>query len=329
MAVPTLLLHDGTDHVLVMSDLGKWPNLSDLFSKLGGYLEGVVPPESSLHLGSSLSRSYYTTIGSKIGAFFALLHSPATLAQILNSPSRGRHYLDNLGTKETVLKYSIKPVAFRLASFPSVLDASRAQYLYQHIEAEWLREPSADELVLAFGDCWPGGILVSPDPQDPAVGIVDWEFAHLGRGVNGDVSQLLAHFHLFHLAARWHQDEASSSASQILASSISRAYRRQSMAAGAPWTLFRPDSTSRAEKVRSALLAHGVEMVNVAFWKEWRCDDKRCGTPHPSEKKDCRLIQHMVQRAVRCFNMAVDEDKEFDQVGSWEGFFLETLFSQS
>jgi aminoglycoside phosphotransferase (APT) family kinase protein len=50
-----------------------------------------------------------------------------------------------------------------------------------------------NEKAMVLGDCWTGAILVGIIEDNPTVGVIDWEFASIGRGVDGDMAQFLAH----------------------------------------------------------------------------------------------------------------------------------------
>lgn len=96
--VPTLLYHDVDGHVLVMSDLGSLPNLSEVFSDLGGYSPAIVPPELKRHSQSDIitdSPMFFDTIGTRFGSFFARLRSPKSLLALLDDKERGSDFLTN------------------------------------------------------------------------------------------------------------------------------------------------------------------------------------------------------------------------------------------
>src|ERR1700761_8028982 len=44
VTVPTLLHHDPDKHILILSDLGRLPDLSQLFTDLGGFTPGYSKP---------------------------------------------------------------------------------------------------------------------------------------------------------------------------------------------------------------------------------------------------------------------------------------------
>jgi hypothetical protein len=319
VVVPKLLLHDEAEHVLVLSDLGKLPDLSDVFSRLGGYVPMALPAPSAIS-DVVLQRPlpYYVTIGEKIGSFLARLHSSTTLTKVVHSPGRGENFLQNPEAKDVVHAFAIKPIKALLDLFPNILYNARSEVLFRWIEDDFLRQTQGDELALALGDCWTGAILVGMDENDPAVGAIDWEFACLGRGVNGDISQLLGHLNLFKIVAEYRKEEVLLQRVAALTESLVGTYRRQSIRESAIWmpTPAAHLSAFQAKVMRSAFLACGSEMINSAFWKVWACDDEACGHPHPTEAQNCRLIQHMAETAVWYLDRAGDGVMEFADMES-------------
>lgn len=154
--------------------------------------------------------------------------------------------------------------------------------------------------------------------------VVDWEFAGIGRGVNCDLAQMLAHFALFHTAARHRGESQYERELYCIATTMIRSYRQISEEEHAPWTRTFDESSAgafpqldpralRAKMLRSAFLTHGIEIMRCAFGKVWRCDDSRCtaeGT-HTTEKHKCVLIQKMVERAIWYFRHAGNDEEEF------------------
>ena len=182
---------------------------------------------------------------------------------------------------------------------------------------------------------WTGAILAGTEENDPITGVIDWEFACLGRGVNGDMSQLMAHLHLFKLAAEGRGEELLLQGITSLIQSITSTYHEQSIKEAAKWMPgpVTPLNTLQATVMRSAFLAHGAEIVNCAFWKAWPCDDKGCGQPHPAERRDCRLIQRMIQVATWYLDRAGEDEAKFADTPNWDKLrddpFITPLFRSS
>jgi hypothetical protein len=299
--VPTLLHHDLEEHVLNVSDIGPLPNLSEIFSSLGGYTPLVSPASVSAPeyaVGTPLG--YYVIVGRKIGSFFARLHSPSSLSCIVNSPPRGTEFLSNPAMRNIVLEHAIRPLKAQLELFPQILSTFEAKTLYQQVEDNFMRSPPMNERAMVLGDCWTGAILVGTIEDDPTVAVIDWEFASIGRGVDGDMAQFLAHLQLFQLAASWHEQLNQHRALELLTGELTTAYRRQSTTEGAKWVREgKPAADSlQTRMMRSAFLGCAAEMINCAFWKVWPCESSSCGTSHPTKQEGCKLIQQMVERAV-------------------------------
>src|SRR5256885_962694 len=212
-------------------------------------------PESS---NAKLQRrgSYYRVIGERIGSFFARLHSSRTLAQVTGPDGRGEEFLYNPKAREVVHEFAIRPIKALLDSFPDMFENTKPDVLFQRIEADFLRQTLGDELALAIGDCWTGAILAGTDENDPITGVIDWEFACLGRGVNGDMSQLMAHLHLFKLAAEGRGEELLLQGITSLIQSITSTYHEQSIKEAAKWMPgpVTPLNTLQATVMRSAFL---------------------------------------------------------------------------
>lgn len=318
--VPTLLHHDLEEHVPIVSDIGPLPNLSEIFSSLGGYTPLVSPASVSVPeyaLGTPLG--YYAIVGRKIGSFFARLHSPYSLSCIINSPRHGTEFLSNPTMRDIVLDHAIRPLKAQLELFPRILSASEAKILYQRVEDNFVRSPPMKERAMVLGDCWTGAILVGAMEDGPMVGVIDWEFASIGRGVDGDMAQFLAHLQLFQLAASWHEQSIQHQALELLTGELTTAYRRQSITEEVKWAgEGKPAAASlQARMMRSAFLGCAAEMINCAFWKVWPCESPRCGTPHPTEQEGCKLIQQMVEKAVWYLRLAGDDEMEFVKEQNW------------
>jgi hypothetical protein len=211
-----------------VSDIGPLPNLSEIFSSLGGYTPLALPASvSAPEYALSTPLGYYTIIGRKIGSFFAQLHSLSSLSCIINSPHHGTEFLSNPTMRDIVLDQAIRPLKAQLELFPQILSTSEAKTLYQRVEDNFVRSPPMNERAVVLGDCWTGAILVGTTEDDPLVGVIDWEFASIGRGVDGDMAQLLAHLQLFQLTASWHGQSNQRQALELLTGELTTAYRRQ------------------------------------------------------------------------------------------------------
>ena len=243
---------------------------------------------------------------------------------IRHEPYNDSHFLKHEGMLHLVLEVAIRPVKEQLLLFPQLFPENDVLTVYQRIEDNFTRETEDDEKVIALGDCWTGAVLVGArEPLlEPQVGIIDWEFASIGRGVNGDMAQLLAHLHLFLIAAAWQKRADSLAAINAILQGLTVEYRRRSHALNAPWlpkpTSSVPEPQSlTARLMRSAFLAHGAEMINTALCKEWPCGSKCCCDENMKDKQYCKLIQVMVKKGWWYLYHARDEVR-FVDAENWD-----------
>lgn len=347
--IPELLHYDASDHVLILSDLGPLPDLSRVFCELGGYTPGPgdahqapLPVHHSPRLGEPLVEhdvAFFEMLGRKLGSFFAQLHSQRVRqvalgtsfnvdpGPVMQSRSNGFPCLPEM--KTVVHEHVIKPLRSQLLLFPSLLDVDEAEALFSAIEADFLRETAEQERCFVIGDCWTGTVLLNLESraEEIKVGIIDWEFANIsGRGVNGDISQFLAHLELFLIAAHSQGETAAPghiSALRAISKGLVSTYKDE-------WEKTE-NSELKGTIIRSAFLSHGAELINCAFWKIWICRDsgclpchqKRAGLPgeQPDEKPSelvnvaeepsdlqCKLISKMVSSGISFLRCAVAED---------------------
>ena len=259
-------------------------------------------------LVSSLSSASATSIGSQLGLFFARLHCPSTYATVW------QHFYDKFScndkaARELVFNMTVKPVEERLRAY----GYEDARELSRRIHTDF-NEPldtSAQSFVL--GDAWPGAVLVEIcEGEDPAVGVIDWEFAGFGSGLAGDVAQLLAHLHLYLLATS--AILGVTLAIEALISNFTASYRKESKKLGCLWAVegldaSAPNATTRA--MRSAFLLMGREMVNNAVERDCSCSD--CQERGAAQ---CATRVAMVQKGVWYLQRAQANDEDFCAQGS-------------
>ena len=303
---PRLLGYDTEAHVLMISDLGYLPNLTELFSAVGGYSPITGPPERSYTVPTSdepRTRTYYTSIGTKLGRLFALLHSPHTLECMQSAPGLGLGSFQNPSMRDSVLQYSIKPLKDRLDLFPEIIPSAEVDEIYQIIEDDFMCPLIDDERSFILGDCWTAAVLVDPDSSilNPTIGVVDWEFAAIGKGLHGDIPQLLAHFELLQIAAHHQGRQHYVAVIDRLVDALIEAYKLESRSEGAFWTLHDHESI-RGRVLRSMPISQAAEMINCAFWKVWVCSDDACVDErgsHTTARHECVLVKKMVECSVR------------------------------
>lgn len=310
--IPRLLWHDANRHVLLMTDLGTLPDLSSVFSDLGGSILGDrILASSAIH--SYNKGNFFQDFGECLGSFFAALHSPQILKEV-RSVLRSDSELTNTSAREVIVDGAITPVRGHLNRFPDLIRPEEADQLLAALIDDFWRSNEASEESLVLGDCWTGAILAPPPPHDGAidpecpieVGVIDWEFASIGRGVHGDMAQFLAHLELLSISASQSRDfENHGVAVRSLIQSIISSYRATSThPTSRPDDEHNPSSQSlRTKVIRSALLSHGAEIINNVFWKRWRCVDASCpraGDLHTDASRihECVLIRRMVERGL-------------------------------
>lgn len=135
ISIPQLLHHDAVNNVLVMSDLGRLMTLST-------YL-------SSLHSGPPSEESRCYQLGSRLGQFFARLHSPETLQKL------NKEYLaqfTEFTTDDLVYQTVVEPLEDKLKTF-HVHDAS---LLADRVKEYFKREDRVEEKSFILGDLWTG-----------------------------------------------------------------------------------------------------------------------------------------------------------------------------
>ncbi|KAM5432822.1 hypothetical protein McanMca71_003785 [Microsporum canis] len=343
--VPGLVYHDEELHILVLEDLGTLPPLSDLLSI--SWLSSHLPAWPSLP-GNYILEDHHLclSIGKTFGQFFADLHAEGTLNLIKphgTDPKLTR--FDNSSMKEVVRRAAVSTMKPYLGQF----NCADAEKLGQVVEEDFDREAVWDgEQCFNVGDLWPGGILIESSPaaaKFPKLGVIDFEFSGPGRGVNGDMAQLLAHLHLYYIAWGYCGEQFTTIQDGILAliEGLCSSYSRHSRSAGAAWQLYTahppgsgdrkmqlessspPPASSHAGRVfRSSLLLHGREIINNTVENDWSkyCTDASSGDTGDKSKgtdsKGSCLTQKMADTGIRCLQLAGNTIEEFVKVDNWK-----------
>jgi hypothetical protein len=272
--IPNVISHDPAQSVLALQDLG---------DELLTLWEFFTSPASKANTAA--------TIGVRLGAFFASLHSPSTLAAIQGhgGPDNREEaaLLSRSLTHEVVRDAAVAPILDRLQD-PGGLDAATAGRLYARVVADYEREAVPGEGCLSMGDFHPGSVLVSPPPPPPSssssssggspvVGVIDWEFATAGengRGVNGDMAQFLASMHVLMLSLPGEGELGQvRQAVEVFVGELCRAYAERSNLArsvkGAE-AARRPKADEPALAIfRSAMILFGRETINQGVERMW------------------------------------------------------------
>ena len=297
--VPSVVFQDSECHVLTLNDLGCLPTLSDVFAEVGRY---NIKPNTVRSVSTFESLDFYS-IGYQIGSFFARLHSQQTVA-IAQSfyQEYDWHNLEEL--KPLNVNSTVKWLEDMLSDFIELSsDSDRIIDLSTLISADLSRSLHPNEISFVQGDYATGGILVSETTTPPQISIIDWEFSGLRHGPHGDIAPLLAYLFTFQIAADHNRRAVLREAISALTEALVAAYCVESEAE--PW---RQDRMLRENMRKSAMLAGGREMIQVAFWKIWICSDEECGTPHPSQagKRKCKLIRRICEEGLRLIEGAAE-----------------------
>jgi hypothetical protein len=309
---------------------------------LGGQAQGVEPSDIKHDLFdgrdeylNSEQIEFFIDVGARLGRFFANLHAPQTTSKILDQYSPEHFQIPEI--RQVVIDLAIKPVAGLLKLFPDLIGDQEATELGEILVQEFLRETTDEERSFILGDSWTGAVLTSnttaqSDTNPRIVGVIDWEFATFGRGVNGDMSQFLAHFSLLKVAAM--QDPRflkQAEAVRLMIKSITASYSQTAQnlipndgnttRPSLSWDPPDPNSL-HTRRMRSTFLSHGAEMINVSFWKHWNCVSADCpkgenGT-HTKILHHCVLIQRMVAEGLWFLRHARADIEAFCSNQNWE-----------
>jgi hypothetical protein len=258
--------------------------------------------------------------GQKLGSFFARLHDPGTHRSVTETrplppqddsgdgPKAPNIFPSLPELKSIVHDHAIKPLLSQLLKFPSLLDEAEAAAIFAAVEADFLRACPPEEKCFVLGDCWTGAVLLdlSPGIGSVGVGVIDWEFSNTaGRGINGDVSQLLAHLECLRVAAHTREVQLVSGHLSAL-NAIMEGFVQK----------YRAFQTRGFDNniMRSAYLSHGAEIVNCAFWKTWICEDPQCSScireagSRPQSEVQCNLVSRLVDRGLSFLRAAIAKD---------------------
>jgi hypothetical protein len=278
----------------VFEDLGPLLTLYQYFAAIPGVKAG----------NSEECRDANRILGSRIGEFFAELHSPST-RRLVSTATVGN--LENPVTKDLILQAAVMTIQDYLTQFK----IPNAQMLFHRVLADYQRVNMPEERCFVLGDFTPGAVLLAASGDGTqSMGIIDWEFSIEGRGPNGDMSQFLAVIHLLLMAAPPGSQRHSALNSFI--QGVCSAYNKHSSRRLEQQDLFLLSKSDAAQTeprtgsqnlqiLRSALILHGREIINNAVEQEWQ------DSPH---KERSVLVQEMVQRGAWYLERAGDSVEE-------------------
>lgn len=310
--VPELTHLDTNNHVLVMQDLGK---LFPLPTVLGCFfnqtweviiinMECVAP---------------FRDLGDRLGMFFAHLHEPLSRSDF--SRGSGPKLFKKSSMRDLVRTDKVVPIG----SYLEVFGVSNHHELGERIIKDFDADFSGDFEVYTFGDATLSSVLIQwpiKKKTQNRLGLVDWEFSGPGRGINGDMAQLLAELYTYTLAPK--NTKLSMLIIQIFMYGLVGSYRETARGEGSTLIVSKgkkpteygmnrrrmPPNVVRV--LRSAFIAFGRELIYMAFnvpRKCWCCPE--------DSTADCEWVHRMVGRGVWFLEMAGRNENDF-QMKNWK-----------
>ncbi|KAF3940444.1 hypothetical protein ABW19_dt0204749 [Dactylella cylindrospora] len=306
--VPEVLYHDVNDHVLCISDLGEVVTLSEVIKQ---------------HYDSR-TLEVWRKIGRNIGAFLGELHSPAVRRSVRDEDVK---VFNSGGQRELVRDAAVTPILQILKELKrtavegdSIHDLD-VEAISIAVESEFDRCPSKEEECFVIGDFWTGGILLYPSPPEGTVdekltGIIDFEFANVGKGVGGDFGQLMADLALLQMSGEDIRAPWAVAAGEVIRG-LGEGYRCSSLERGSRWMRNGDGRKTalNARILRSGYLILGREMVNMSVCFEWDCKCCEEGAPADEKKKVCKLLRRMKETGAWYLKMVGGTTQEF--VENW------------
>lgn len=205
--------------------------------------------------------------GQQLGLSLAMLHSPATVVKVSESP----------GVAETLNQQLVDQVIWDVSvdALPDYIKGlPDKEELHRRVEEDFKTPRHAYPNVLSHSDFHLGNILLPAADAGPLIpAVIDWEFAHLrGRGVNGDAAELLAGLHYKLVAARNENPRLAGLMRQFIKGFCS-AYREAAKLEISKEV--NAQDNVNLQLLRSSFLYHGTEMVNCAH--EYVAESKSFG----------------------------------------------------
>jgi hypothetical protein len=351
VSVPTLLYHDTKENILVMTDLGTLPSMSDFFTDtVGGFniLSNLTVQLKkaglfNLNIISATEtelESFFTQLGTQFGHFLALIHSPGTLNVIRSRFGCDSKFPCDPSVAEAVVGWTVTRLRERLELFSSLLtefDVTTEQLVDRAI-TNVCRETIEEERALIHGDAWPTAMLVVPALQKNnlplSTGFIDWEYARIWRGVSSDFAVTSAHYALMEITAAFKSETMTYAAPtstflylRKFRCAMITQYCVTSRQEGALWPLaFTNDdipklSDPRTLIFRSTMIAHGTEIIRLSVTRRWKCSHTHCNMESSEledSKRNCDLLQSMIKYGLWYLCRAGASLSEFCGRDNWE-----------
>lgn len=312
--IPELLEYDSEVHILAITDLGNLDSLSGLLS---------ASSSSSIGVGATAE------IGTRLGHFFAQLHSPSSFKLVQNSRQADVLVRDQTATHQIVADIVIKPLEGIMQQHGVTVSESKA--LASLVTNTWNSSVGEEHTAFIMGDAWTGSVLVDRPAERPtkeggqsalAVCVIDWEFASLSpSGLTSDVASMLAHFRLQSIAARAFSNSGVEEACGVLAIEMARSYRKGSRKAGSAWVLEAFDSF---KLIRNTCITIGRDMIYYAQELKWTC--KCCGEDASEKNQDCLVRAAMVEDGVSYLRAASVETQDLGEFVSGNSLLVHLFY---
>jgi hypothetical protein len=279
---PSSLLHDKENHVLCLTDFGDSIPLTR-------FLDAHTRPPVAPH--------HAAEIGTRLGHFFAKLHSPSVY-QLIQTSSAGKQLLETSSSgRSLVREMVVNPLESIMVRFN--VPAEEAKTLAVAVTRNWDEAEQRPDTAFVLGDSWTGSVLLRTETADNEIlkmAVIDWEFASFASsGVWSDVATMLAHIRLRCIAATVAGNVSVVKACAVLGREICKSYRKISTDEAAPWTQHLSDATERVDwegLARGVCVVVGRDMVHNASELEWDCTC--CDSTGRREK--CELKFTMVRQ---------------------------------
>jgi hypothetical protein len=278
--VPELLHYDENAHVLILEDLGEVMSLASWIASF----DSLLPSNHSSSETSLVNLA--DDLGRRIGVFFGRLHSPSTLRDAAFKGDDNWNVEDSLANNfgfEVVLDCAINPIKSKLAKYvPQVSKARKvsktADELWSIVLDNFTRSVSSEEQSFVLGDFYPGSVLLPQNVQvGSQIGVIDWEFSGLGRGLHGDLAQCLAHLSLALFRCE-STTSARYTAVKALIHGILSAYVNESRKDGGLLCTRTKSNQELMKTFRSAVITYAGEMLNMEYPSKEDNDEKTDST---------------------------------------------------
>ncbi|KUJ13661.1 uncharacterized protein LY89DRAFT_671959 [Mollisia scopiformis] len=303
VAVPRLIKRSRKNSVLIMHDVGEFTTLWEVFTTM-----------DTQHF----QNLQFVIVGARLGMWFASLHATPL--------SRAKFYKVGANTKHSELtdlvrKHKVVPIE----GYLQALGISDSQELGKRIVDDFDRELGGDFMVFAVGDASLETVLAGKlFGAFPRLAILDWDFSGPGRGINGDMAQLLAGVQSFWLSQiRMIEDVILARAMKEFTvglleyvDSMRKKGSTLVMVKSAQPEDYGPKKRRLPPKVatvlRSAFIAHGKELICLAWGYGYRCIC--CGV---DKRESCEVRKRIVEHAAWFLRMAGRNENEF-QGQNWK-----------